>query len=439
MALNLRRFVPALFNRSNVNGQKAMSHMRHGSGSSVLFSELLPATKVDYAAEVGDGLGSSVLAAPLNFLMRTFPEAPPIVEKYRGEEWKPVPDHPLIDLLRRPNPFYNGRTLWMCTVLDLSFGEAYWLKIRNAQRKVIQLWWVPRATMTPKWPHDGTTFISHYEYNPGGGKKDIPVEDVVHLRFGLDPRNPRRGLSPLGSLMREIGVDDQAANFTAALLKNMGVIGVVISPEAGGQVNEEDLKQVKEYIQSSFTGDKRGSALALGAPTKVQLLQYNLQGFDVSPIRDVSEERICAAMGLPAAVIGFGTGLHQTKVGATMKEMRQLAWTGGIIPLQEIISEDIDFRLLPEFEDKPEKYRLRFDTSKVRALWEDNNEKHDRVRKDFQAKLIDRAEARKETGRTVRPEDADVYYSGPVALADADPTTPAPSSEEPVNDDAEAA
>jgi hypothetical protein len=57
---------------------------------------------------------------------------------------------------------------------------------------------------------------------------------------------------------------------------------------------------VKQYIQRAFTGDKRGEALALGAPTKAQLLQYNMQGFDVGPIRDVSEERVCAAIGIPA-------------------------------------------------------------------------------------------------------------------------------------------
>jgi hypothetical protein len=71
-----------------------------------------------------------------------------------------------------------------------------------------------------------------------------------------------------------------------------------------------------------------------------------MQGFDVSPLRDVSEERVCAALGIPAAVVGFGTGLQQTKVGATMKEMRQLAWTGGLIPMQKIVGDEIDRSLL---------------------------------------------------------------------------------------------
>jgi hypothetical protein len=192
----------------------------------------------------------------------------------------------------------------------------------------------------------------------------------------------------------------------------MGIVGVIISPkEKGTSVTKEALKETKQYLQDNFTGENRGKALALGAPTDVQLLQYNLQQFDVSPIRDVSEERVCAALGLPAAVVGFGTGLQQTKVGATMKEMRQLAWTGGIIPIQRIIAKEITRSLLPDFEaGRRQKARFTFDVSKVRALWEDNNEKHTRVREDYKAKLIDRATALREVGRPVADEDKGVYF-----------------------------
>jgi HK97 family phage portal protein len=391
--------------------------IRHnnGQGSLVWFDGPhghSPGTRHDYASEVGDGLNSSVLAAPLNFLLRTAPEAPPIVEKFRGGQWQESPEHDLTRLLARPNDFYSGRKLMQATILDLVFGNAYWIKVRNVIGEVVQLWWIPRSMIRPMWPPDGSVYISHYEYRVGGEPFLIPVRDVVHFRFGLDPNNHRYGLSQLGSLMREIAVDDYAANFTAALLRNMGVIGVVISPKERVSGDPESVKQTKDFIQQHFTGDNRGKALALGAPTNVELLQYNMQGFDVSPIRDCSEERVCAALGLPASIVGFGTGLQQTKVGATQKENRQSAWTEGIIPVQEDISDEVNRSLLPEFAGERGQERMRFDTSKVRALWEDANEKHTRIREDFQAKIIDRAEARRETGRVVRPEDEDVYFSG---------------------------
>lgn len=402
---------------SNGNRAKALTAMRHSGQGTSFFHSLMPATNIDFKKEVGDGSGSSVLAAPLNWLMRTFPEAPPMVEQLNKEEWEEIQQHSLTELLRRPNPFYGGRILWMATVLDFAFGEAFWLKIRNAEGKVVQVWWVPRGTMEPKWPNDGKTFISHYEYRPMGGissAERIDVKDVVHFRFGIDPENTRRGFSPLGSLWREIATDDQAANFTASILRNLGIIGVVISPkEKSGGARKEDVQEVKEYMKKHFTGDKRGEPLALGSPTDVNVMQYNLQGFDVSPIRDVSEERVCAALGIPAAVVGFGTGLHQTKVGATMKEMRQLAWTGCVIPMQEIVADECDRSLIPEFETG-KTHRMRFDTSKVRALWEDANEKHDRIRKDVMAGIITVKQAQQLLGYTI-DEERDVYLQ-PVNL-----------------------
>lgn len=425
---SLKRFLPFFGDRSA--DAKSMIHSGVGGNGGImswLFTgtqQFLPKTRKDYAAAVGDGLGSSVLAGPLNFLMRTFPEAPPIVQRRKGDQWDEELDHRLTELLETPNPYYSGEVLWMCTMLDFAFGNAYWYKIRNEDGDVIQLWWIPRGLIAPKWPMDGSAFISEYEYRPGARTVKIAVQDIVHFRFGIDPRNTRLGLSQLGALMRDVGIDDEAANFTGAILENLGIIGLIVSPKEKGQkASPEAVKATKDYLKAMFTGDKRGEAMVHGAPMDTTLLQYQMQNFDVSPIRDVSEERVCAALGLPAAVVGFGTGLQQTKVGATMKEMRQLAWTGGIIPFQRIIASEINRRdrtgvnpgLLAEIEVRGKKRfpaRFGFDVSKVRALWEDNNEKHTRVREDYKAKLIDRATALRETGRATKVEDEGVYFAG---------------------------
>src|SRR3990167_2635934 len=328
--MGLERFVPS-FLRREANG-KALSQMVHDgsqgggifwgatSGAMSSVDMLLPSTKFDYAAAVGDGLSSSVLSPPLNWLMRNFIQAPPLVERRKKGQWQAIVDHDLTELLAEPNGFYGGTTLWMATILDFAFGEAYWLKIRNELGKVGQPRWTPRGLIEPRWPAYGKTYIGHYLCRPRGvGTPGVEIapDDIVHFRFGLDPRNPRRGFSPLAALMRDVYTHNEAANFSAAILKNLGIIGIVISPkEKTGTASKEAVQEVKEHFKRHFTGDKRGEPLAVGAPTDVHLMQYNLQGFDVTPLRDVAEERICAALGIPAAVIGFGTGLQQTKVGA---------------------------------------------------------------------------------------------------------------------------
>ena len=101
----------------------------------------------------GDSLAlhSSVIVPPLNWLMRTFPEAPLVVEKNEDSQWRVIDRHAMAERIRRPNPFYGGRVLWMATALDFSFGEAFWLKIRNEFGELKELWWIPRALITPKF------------------------------------------------------------------------------------------------------------------------------------------------------------------------------------------------------------------------------------------------------------------------------------------------
>lgn len=364
---------------------------------------LLPGTRVDYAAEVANGMNSSVVTSALCWMMRTFPEAPLIVQRAVEDRWENVIQHDLAKLLRRPNPFYGGVVLWQATITDFCFGEAFWLKIRNGNDKVVELWWIPRNSITPipSQKPDSGGMLDHYEYRPRtSGTTRLDPKDVVHFRLGADPTNILRGFSPLASVMREVYTDDQAANFTAALLRNYGVISVVFSPK-DGMIPKEQVETLKNYVQTNFSGDKRGQAMFFSGATTAQLLQYNMQGFDISPIRDIAEERVCAALGIPAAVIGFGTGLQQTKVGATMREMVKLAWQGGIEPNQRAFVDELDRSLLPEFQGNPGLFRTQFDLSEVEALTETPTEKTDRVLKLVEKNVIKVTQAQRELGYPV--------------------------------------
>jgi phage portal protein BeeE len=393
------------------------------------FNPNLPGSDIDFAKAVNNGMQSSVVTSALCWMMRTFPEAPLIVQReMEDDKWQKVAGHPLAKLIRTPNPQYNGVVLWQASVMDFCFGETFWLKIRNGMGDLVELWWIPRHMITPI-PSQDTGLLDHYQYNPGWGSMQLlQPPQVVHYRFGIDPINRLRGFSPLAAVMREVYTDDQAANFTAAILKNMGVIGVLITPEIG-QMNKESTDKLKDEIQQKFTGDKRGSAMVASAPLKAQLLQYNLSGFDVAPVRDIAEERVCAALGIPAAVIGFGTGLQQTKVGATMREMIKLAWQGGIEPLQRAMAAELDHSLLPDFHANVNIFRTHFDTSQVEALTESPTEKTDRVLKNVEGNVQKLSDAQRELGLKVDPAmDKYAYEIAPAAVKPALPPFPSPPS-----------
>lgn len=349
---------------------KALSAMRHSARAPFLLGTLAR-TRFDYAREVGDGIDASVVTAPVQWIQRAFPEARLRVLRTRGGDSDEVEDHPLPALIDNANPFYGGAELWAPTLMSyLVAGNAYWLKVRNRAGRVAELWYTPHWTLAPKWPQDGSEFISHWEYGPGGsaGVLRLEPEDIVHFRHGVDPRNPRLGLSPLHGVLREIFMDLEASNFTASLLRNMGVPGVVISPEAGVQAGTDDLEAVKAWFKQAFGGDRRGEPLVMGAATKVAQYGFNPQQLDLSASRDVAEERVCACLGIPAAVVGFGAGLQTAKVGATMEELRALAWINGVLPVGRAFAATLDRSLLPDVSNNPDSEEIEFEAGDVLAI-----------------------------------------------------------------------
>lgn len=351
------------------------------SRDDVRFGMTLPRTAYNYGRDVRDGLDSNVVMAPVQWIMRTFTEAEPVVESRTDGRWRQLEDHPLRLRLLEPNRYYDDDTLIKATLISyVLWGDAYWLKVRSGVGDVLELWYVPHWLIEPRWPDDGHTFISHYEYTPNGQSVPLPVRDVVHFRFGLDPRNVRKGFSPLRPLLREVFTDDEAANFSAAILRNMGVPGLIVAPkEAASSMSREAAEDAKARLIQHFTEDRRGEPFVATMPTDIHQFGFDPNQLMLGNLRDISEERVCASLGVPAAVVGFGAGLQQTKVGATMRELVRLARVNCINPMARSLAKQLNTQLLPDFVAQRRRFRVRFDMSEVSVFQEDETERVRRV------------------------------------------------------------
>lgn len=319
---------------SAISGPISDGFDRKGLTLQMIQDNFYPTSAAPTLATTREGLGSNVVMAPVFWIMRTFTEAQLVIQKRLETDvgrrlWENVPDHELEMLADRPNPYYNGNALWKATLISYVLsGNGYWLKIRNAFGAVVQLWYVPHWCMEPRWPFGGSQFISHYDYTPDHGTPfAVSPADVVHFRFGLDPENTRKGVSPIRPLLREIWTDDQCAQFSEAIVRNMGVPGLVLSPKNDGwKPSEEHKKELEAYLNSAHTGDRRGKAMVMRVPTDLHQFGFDPNKLMLASLRDISEERVCAILGIPAAVVGFGSGLQSTKVGAPQPLSARL-WT----------------------------------------------------------------------------------------------------------------
>ena len=374
---------------------------RTASGRSPLF---LPRTAIDYEREVGDGTKSDIVMAGVHWLMGAFPEAPVTLSRLDSDgSPEPVLRHEFLALLKRPNPYYSGEQLWMGIEMSYTVdGNAYALIVRNNAGRPAQLWWVPHWMMEPEWDSEGNEFLTHYVYSPPGHRPiRIEPEEVLHFRFGFDPNNPRKGLSPLRTVMRELFTDAEAANWTASFLRNGAVPSIMVMPKENANIiqSDDDLKATKADLSASFTGDRRGEPMAIGAPVDIAQFGYNPQEMDLASLRRIPETRAAAALRLPPIVMGLLSGL-QFATYANFREAERVAYRANLIPTYRNMAGTLHTQLLSRFEPNIDLFEVQFDTSQIEALQENADEFSVRIRGQWADGIIELNEARAALGYT---------------------------------------
>ncbi len=357
---------------------------------------------IDYAEEVGDPTGNGVVSICLGWMRDNFsePELEVVQKTTRvGDEDKPIEDHPLTQLIAEPNPFYDGDSLWAATLVSYCVdGNAYWIKARGSNGAPLELWHVPFWRMRPCWPDNGREFISHYEYNINGEYIRYRREDVVHFADGMDA-DTRRGSSRLSAILRDILSDNEAAAYTASILRNMGIPGVLIGPRDVTQSIPDDAARLLEakYVEK-FSGANRGRPLVSSDALDVHSVGFSPEQLALDRIRQIPAARICAALRLHPAVVHLGTdGASSFDNGGQHKAAREAAYEDCLIPLQRRFARTVDRQLLPDL-GNPQRQRVQWCYDDVRALSEDEDAASKRTCAEFAGGIATLNEARERRG-----------------------------------------
>lgn len=376
---------------------------RYGGTGRSFFYGLLPGAKKDYQRIAGDRWKNTVIASSLSWIGRNSPQAPPCVfeEDADGEE-KIVPNHPLTKILKRPNKFYDWRTLRQATFVSLIAGgaNAYWWVKRDNIGRALEFWYLPHFDVWPLWKSDSTTenWIEGYAYRQNGVTYQLKNEEVIHFRDGLDPENQRGGLDLLRSASREIVTDNDASGFAASLLENMCIPGAIISPAANGRFQESDQEEYKAQFEEGSGGDNRFRPMVFSGAVKVDKLTFTPEEMALHTMQDRPEATITAIIGIHPAVLGLLVGLDKGMAYASMKEARAGSWEDGIIPRLELINSELDTQVLA-FYPGSDNMRVGVDLRRVPALQDDMDAKYKRLSDAVGGPFLTPDEARMELGK----------------------------------------
>ena len=371
-------------------------------------------------AELGDGTGNSAVIACLSVLATSFAE-PGLLVATRNSEGDYTPDmnHPMARLFRKPNPYMTQQLLANYIVTSLNAnGDAFIYKNRNQRGQVVEL--VPLMPHLVEAKGNENELITHFDYQPQGGIQGedsvrIEKKDMIHLRQNVDPNNMRRGLAPLRGVLREIAGDEAAGQYTAALLHNMAVPGVILSPrddQMGGPTREE-AEAIAEMYKQKFGGKNRGAPMVLSGAMNVEIVSFSPDQMKLAELRRIPEERVSAVLGVPAILAGLGAGLDSATYSNT-KELREFFTESKLVPMWNMVAQDLTHQLLrPEFDGSENEY-AEFDITNVRALADDKDNLYKRMNTAVQGGWVTIGEARKVVG--LEADDRHDVYLRPLNM-----------------------
>jgi len=219
-----------------------------------------------------------------------------------------IENHEIYELLENPCPSDRELTGWtiryfVFACYDL-VGEAYLLKIRNPNGKVIGL-----QPVAPSWvvqtPTVENKFWQIYPFGTAGGNSIVvPVEDVISFK-DIDLNDPYgRGRGTSEAIGDEIQSDEYASKYAKNLFFNDATPSAIIYAPQG---NKETADQIKQSWLSKMAGfhHAKEPMVLTGEGSKFEKISQSPTELDFVESRKFLRDSVNEHYQLPPEIMGI--------------------------------------------------------------------------------------------------------------------------------------
>lgn len=283
-------------------------------------------------------------------------------------------EHPLLDLMRRPNPQDGGAAF---VKNELAFyliaGNSYIIKVGPERGEPRELYMMrpDRVKILP-----GTRFepIRGYRYTVNGvdRKPDFKPNEVLHLK-AFHPLDDWYGLSPIEVAAKQIDIQAMATEWNARLLENdCRPPGAIVTE---GNLDDEQHRRLEEQLEKKMMGYKQaGRPPVFEAGIKWQSFAITPRDMDWINSDKLNSRKICSVFGVAPELIGDA----EQKTYSNYKEARKALYMETILPLMDYLRDEYNNWLSPAF---GERLWLEYDKDAIEAIREELNAVYERQEK----------------------------------------------------------
>lgn len=254
-------------------------------------------------------------------------------------------DHPIANLLGRPNPTTTTYRLIRALISDLAiFDDAYWVKLRAEDSTPVGVRRLPPWRVEARGPD--WTDAEKYRLHGDRGYLDLDAANVVHFR-GYNPDDSRVGCSPIEALRQVLAEEFAAAQWREQMWSNGArVTGYIERPADAPEWSAQAKERFRAGWQAQYTGN---GPQAGGTPILEDGMRFVTAG--ISPrdaqyveSRKLTREEAAAAYHIAPPLVGILD--HATF--SNIREQHKQLYQDTLGPWCAEIEQEIGLQLIPD-------------------------------------------------------------------------------------------
>ncbi|MDJ0514334.1 MAG: phage portal protein [Methyloceanibacter sp.] len=303
-------------------------------------------TPRDYASLAREGFTKNPIVYRS---VRMIAEAAGSVPLYLFDGGKEVDEHPLLTLLKQPNPMECGPDLLESFFGHLIVaGNAYLEAVAvDGTLRELHALRPDRMKVVPGsdgWPES-------YEYAVAGrtmrfDQDGARVRPILHMAL-FHPLNDHYGLSPLEPAAVGLDLHNAAGDWNKALLDNSACpSGALVYTAKDGQLTPEQYERLKTELEDGFAGAANaGRPLLLEGGLDWKAMGLSPRDMDFISAKHVAAREVALALGVPPMLLCIpGDNTY-----ANYAEANRSFWRQTVLPLVTRTAKALSAWLAPGF------------------------------------------------------------------------------------------
>ncbi|SRR5579883_29170 len=211
-------------------------------------------------------------------------------------------DHPLSKLLANPNPLFD-----MSDLLELSSqwldatGNSIWLKVRDGNGTVVELWPASSLSFIIDRGNDGLPLS--YRFLPSN--TIIPANDVIHIRRPDIRMSPFFGHGVISDILDTAKADTAVRLFQSRFFENDACPRAVLRWPPGALMTQDEMDRLRNAWESKYASPANAGRIGiLPDGGEVQLLGSGAKELDFSRSKEELRNAIREAFRVPKIFFG---------------------------------------------------------------------------------------------------------------------------------------